>query len=650
MSKAINPPEKKETAASDGNQVDKRIPLKITLVQGDIKRLKVPIIVVGHYKGVAPINAVGVIDEALDYWIYEAGNRGMIAGDLGTLFFIPVFNNERVTAQAVLLGGMGEYGKFDYYGLCYITMNISFGISEMGVESFGGVVMGAGDGGLSLDQAVKGLLSGICDGLHHQEPERRSLKEYVLVEFKEARYQQILEILKRYESQEVIENLKIEVQEGKAKDWLAPEVEPKQTKAEAAKKRPSFEGPPPASKFVNKITITQGAGGFEFAALTDKSVIPVSNVRIQPFFTEGIAERLRKAESLTDQEKFGQLLHMYVFPEKFEKWIAEKNITVTNTSDPKARKESLTPLTLILDNTTSGLPWEMACLKDPEGKQDIYFGRHLQLSRQFRTTLSGSPGISPPVNTSLRVLIIADPATDELALKEARVEGAAVKELFKNFQKQYKDIEITIDSFIGPDECNPIEIIRFLYDKPYDILHYTGHGMYNAAEPDLSGWVFGKNVVLSAREIFRARRVARLVFANACFTSVVTSDNRIRVSKNYKPEMEKNTKGRWRAKGGSYDWRPAEETNRSLAGLAEAFFERGVENYIGAGWRVYDDSAQAFAKVFYEKVMEGEFLGDALAEARNEIYDDDSSSWGAYQHYGQPNTRMIPLTIKRKKR
>ncbi|MGA9997643.1 MAG: CHAT domain-containing protein, partial [Pyrinomonadaceae bacterium] len=606
------------------------------------------------YKGVAPINAVGAIDKALDYWISEAGNRGMISGDLGTLFFVPTFNNNRVAAKAVLLGGMGEYGKFDYYGLCYMVMNIAFGISQMKLKQFASVLMGAGDGNLSLEQAIKGLLSGICDGLHHQLPGDRTLEEYILVELKDESYQEILKVLQRYASQNVIENLKIEVREGDEKEWLAPEIKPEQTKAESDKKQPSFEGPPPASKFVNKITITQGAGGFEFAAMTDKSVIPVSNVRIQPFFTESIAERLRRSDSLKDQKEFGELLHMYVFPEKFEKWVADKKITVTNTARPAEGTVSLTPLTLILDNTTAALPWEMACMKDPDGNnQDIYFGRHLQLSRQFRTTLSGSPGISPPVNTSLRILIIADPAPPEskLNLKGAREEGAMVKELFESFKEKYKGVlDIEIDSFIGSDECNPIEIIRRLYHKPYDILHYTGHGMYNAAEPDLSGWVFGPKIILSAREIFRARRVARLVFANACFTSVVTSDNRIKIGRNYKPSKKKNGKVETLAKDANGDWRPAEETNRSLAGLAEAFFERGVENYIGAGWKVHDDSAPTFAKAFYEKIMEGEFLGDALAEARNKIYDDDTSDWGAYQHYGQPNTRMVPLTLKRKKR
>jgi CHAT domain-containing protein len=103
-----------------------------------------------------------------------------------------------------------------------------------------------------------------------------------------------------------------------------------------------------------------------------------------------------------------------------------------------------------------------------------------------------------------------------------------------------------------------------------------------------------------------------LVFANACFSAVVREGKAI----------------------------SADEMNRQLAGLAEAFFERGVQNYIGAGWPVEDIPAVEFARVFYEKALTGETLGDALSEARRSILY-DGSTWGAYQHYGQVNAKLV---------
>jgi hypothetical protein len=253
----------------------------------------------------------------------------------------------------------------------------------------------------------------------------------------------------------------------------------------------------------------------------------------------------------------------------------------------------------------------MACFGNKDRRK--YFGPHLKLTRQFRTMLSGVPGIAPPINKSLRVLVIADPSKD-LPLQGAADEGTRVKEIIEECKKRLEgQIEIEIESRIGPRECKAVEILALILNQTWDIVHYSGHGIFNSDKPDESGWVFAPGVTLSAREIFRARQVPRLVFANACFSAVCNP-------------------------GG--DPPRAEETNRKLAGLAEAFFERGVQNYIGTGWAVDDAAALQFAEVFYEQAMMGKLLGEALAEARLKIFD-LGSTWGAYQHYGQSNARVV---------
>ena len=67
-------------------------------------------------------------------WITQAGERGMIGGNLGELFFIPV-TQKQITADSILLGGMGEYGQFSYDDLRYMVMNIGYAISALRVES-----------------------------------------------------------------------------------------------------------------------------------------------------------------------------------------------------------------------------------------------------------------------------------------------------------------------------------------------------------------------------------------------------------------------------------------------------------------------------------------------------------------------------------
>ena len=148
----------------------------------------------------------------------------------------------------------------------------------------------------------------------------------------------------------------------------------------------------------------------------------------------------------------------------------------------------------------------------------------------------------------------------------------------------------------------------------FDIVHYAGHGDYNAAEPDSTGWVFGMNTVLTARDIFRARKVPRLVFANACFSGVVRDG----------PAFSRD------------------EMAPALATIAQAFFERGVPNYVGSGWPVDDAQALTMADRFYREMIQRKSIGDALYTARKALFDEAiESTWGAYQHYGDPNDTIL---------
>jgi pimeloyl-ACP methyl ester carboxylesterase len=76
--------------------------LHIEVVHGDITKTPAPVVVVGHYKGLALSNksahtggALEALDEALNGWIREAARFSMIGGELGQLFFIPAARTEK---------------------------------------------------------------------------------------------------------------------------------------------------------------------------------------------------------------------------------------------------------------------------------------------------------------------------------------------------------------------------------------------------------------------------------------------------------------------------------------------------------------------------------------------------------------------------
>jgi pimeloyl-ACP methyl ester carboxylesterase len=581
-----------------------RTKLHIEVLNADVRQAEAPVIAVGHYKGVAPIRAVGALDEALGYWISQAGQHNMIGAELGQLFFIPVRHNQ-LKAEAVLLAGMGDEGKFSRFDLRYLMLNVSYAVSALEVESFACVLVGAGTGGLKEEDALRGMLFGLCDALHRL-PRGQRLSRLIIVELDDNRYQSIYKTLNIIKTEDSAKNLDITISQRVLPKLKAKDVDQAERPQDL-----------PEAKFGPRMTIARDSQGdiFEFSALTEKAIIPVREVEIQAFFTDGIADRLMASNNRDEQLKFGRLLHTSLIPEDFQ--------PVLDTDKP---------LTLIVDQTTASIPWEMGCFNTPAGPS--FFGPHLKVTRQFRTLLSSAAGgISPQLNETLRVLVIADPAPEsDLQLPGAREEGRAVVQALGQIKQDW-GLDIEVVDCIGSSECDPVEMLALILNGGFDVLHYAGHGFFDEKNPARGGWVFGQDVTLSAREIFRARQVPRMVFANACFSAVVN-------------------KGKTMS---------AKNLNRNLAGIAEAFFERGVQNYVGSGWPVQDDLALTFATTFYKNALVGrsetdnraededaapKSLAESIAVARLAILH-DGSTWGAYQHYGDPNDLLMPRPRKK---
>ena len=573
-------------AKTSGGRMKKRpaeapISLNIEVVHGDIRDIKVPAVVAGHYRGVPPVRAVGALDQALEFWISKAVKRGMIGGGLGEVFLIPN-THKSLAANTVILAGMGEYGRFNREDLELLFANVTYAVTALEWREFATVVVGSGEGNLSLEQAIEGMLEGVGSALRRLGGHGH-FETLHIVEYDKDRSQ-------------VIQKLLDTVAQNQNDGWNLHVTKRKLPKR--AHRKPTSQPANVDTMEGSRITIERDRDIFRFSAITRQAVIPVREMTIQSSYAEGAAELLKESRTLEDQHKYGKLLHTYLMPEDFQDMI------------------DMTPLTLIVDRSTAAFPWEMAAF-ERHGKI-IFYGPGRQLTRQFRTTLSGAPGlIAPPFQNRLRVLVIADPAPEaDLQLPGAREEGRAVVRILQSM-KEERSLDITIEQRIGANECDPVELLALILSEEFDLIHYSGHGDFDEKNPAKSGWIFGKENVLSARDIFRARRVPRLIFANACFSGVIRSGNPFTL----------------------------QESNRNLAGLAQAFFERGVQNYIGTGWPVDDAAALEFAKVFYREALSGNELGSSLSKAREAILT-SGSTWGAYQHYGQATAKLIAMSEK----
>jgi CHAT domain-containing protein len=584
-SRAVTDSAQVKTSAKQMKQKPTQIPLslKVEVVHGDIRDIEAPAVVAGHYRGVPPVRAVGALDEALDFWISKAVKRGIIGGGLGEVFLIPN-THKSLAADNVILAGMGEYGRFNREDVDLLFANVTYGVTALGWREFATVVVGSGEGNLSLEQAIVGMLAGVGSALRRLKGQGQGQLETLrIVEKDKIRFKTIHTLLERITSNQE-GGLKLKVTPREVRERTQRQTKPQPERFD------QMEG--------SRVTIERDRDLFRFSAITKQAVIPVREVTINSSYAEGAAELLKESRTLEEQYKYGKLLHSYLMPNDFQDMI------------------DMTPLTLIVDRSTATFPWEMAAF-ERHGKV-VFYGPGRHMTRQFRTTLSGAPGlVAARMPNRLRVLVIADPAPEAaLQLPGAREEGRAVVNILREMKEQ-QGLDITIEQRIGANECDPVELLAMILSEEFDLIHYSGHGDFDEKNPAKSGWIFGKENILSAREIFRARRVPRLIFANACFSGVIRSGQPFTL----------------------------QESNRSLAGLAQAFFERGVQNYIGTGWPVDDAAALEFAKVFYREALSGNELGSSLSKAREAILT-SGSTWGAYQHYGQATAKLIALSGK----
>jgi CHAT domain-containing protein len=228
--------------------------------------------------------------------------------------------------------------------------------------------------------------------------------------------------------------------------------------------------------------------------------------------------------------------------------------------------------------------------------------------------LAPPPEPPPPVGKTLRVLLVAD-GCREHPLPGAQKEAENLLQLFERVTNNPTGNRVEVTALVGPAQATPLDVLLHLSENPpFDMVHYAGHCFFNQQHPEKSGFLFTGGNVLTANDLERIDRTPKFIFANACESGVLPS-------------------------------RPDLSSPQLPAAFAEAFFKKGVANYIWTAWPVGDDAALQFSLELYKYL-----LGDGTAPleiyqamklARQKIV--ASNTWGAYQHYGNPNFRLMRL-------
>ncbi|MEB3157712.1 MAG: CHAT domain-containing protein, partial [Cyanobacteriota bacterium] len=162
-----------------------------------------------------------------------------------------------------------------------------------------------------------------------------------------------------------------------------------------------------------------------------------------------------------------------------------------------------------------------------------------------------------------------------------------------------------------------LDIVNKLYRSLYRVVHIAAHGVFEQKTSDggsRSGVVLSDGLLITAAEIEAMETVPDLVFLNCCHLGTVK--------------------------------REAVAFNRLAASVAGQLIDMGVRAVVACGWAVDDAAALAFAEAFYTAMLQGAPFGRAVFRARQAAYAtrSNSTTWGAYQAYGDPDYQLEELT------
>ena len=639
------------------------------MIWGDVTRVEGDVYTVGHYEGVEPQRAELALDRLVSgvsddmepnprgLVITQHSRRGMLRGAVGGVSFFPS------PAGLVAVAGMGRPGTFDRGALRQLARSLMLAITALpDVRTVCSVLIGSGEGTLTVADAVRGLIAGVGEAVEELRPDE-AFPAIKIVERERGRAEEIHDVLTTVAA-ELLDMQKqgrrvsalIDVR-GKLKTAPSGTVSLEDSIALLAQGAVDATGEPGGEAHVQELlaraSTTRKVRGLALAELRRAGGSATLGLRVSrapdsssedgavriSFWIDGpaiktaaihsaatVAERLITVGSDVVDELVAQmtdpraedvamlcrLLHRLLVPTEFRDVLHAG------------------PLVFEVDRAMARVHWEMLAAAPRDDGRQVPLAVSAPLARQIRTQYSPAPLPPRHPRARLRALVIGDPGDPGKGqdLPGARREALRVVELLR---ERNVEVEARIGAPGVPREgalgdiraADRLEVLGLLLDGGFDILHYAGHGDFDPSDPRRAGWLFATGL-LTAGEIGRIEHVPSVVVANACLSA----------------RTSRTMTGARRA---------GEEPSEAglLPSLADEFFHLGVRDYVGTAWEVNDIGAELFAEVFYETLLPlaggaGESLGQAVKQARTRLWDrsdDFGALWAAYQHYGDPTNR-----------
>ena len=566
-------------------------------------------VAVGHYLRVKPTGAEHDIDVAIspyyrpappagapapppdaDLLIAQLHDRGVLRGDLGAPLLLPDPRpGRKENGDLIAIAGMGPIGEFGVPELSVLARELCWALAQLGKRHLATVMIGSGAKNLSIADTVHGWLAGINRALVSAKLSNAQSLECVTFviqpwssDTEHRALFALVNALKREQAAMRLPAYNFDIQLMDLPDVSA--FKPKVTGRELAATRISID-------FDGEVC--------RYSALTDGAAIAERTFKVDPRRLLEINGRLLAATNEDERFRLGKFLLEFLFPR-----------------DLRAQLTGSAPVVLACNNDAAKMYWELAAQpgQDDEAVEADrqYLGLVRGLTRQLRTVLAPPPEPLPPVGKTLRLLLVAD-GCREHPLPGAQKEAENLLQLFERVTNNATSNRVEVTALVGPAQATPLDVLLRLSDNPpFDVVHYAGHCFFDPQHPDKSGFLFSGGNVLTANDLERIDRTPKFIFANACQSGVLPS-------------------------------RPDLSSPELPAAFAEAFFKKGVANYICTAWSVGDDAALQFAVELYTYLLgDGTTpveIYEAMKQARRKIV--DTNTWGAYQHYGNPSFRLL---------
>ncbi len=591
--------------------------LNVQVAHGSIDRLEDRPVLVGHYAGEPIAGAEAFLDWCLTKRLSEHHRLGIYPGEAGTTLYVAA---PGCGPPAALVIGLGEFGELTSstvslgveravlrWALASIEPRSDRGDAKPKSLPLASLLIGTRGGTLSPRQSMVAILRGVLRA-------RRALalaRLDRLVALDDVVFVELWADLAINAAHRLMD-LQNDAGLGRAKGEV---IRPAPTLLVTGGGRGNSLAYDEESAWWRRIVVSEeadaSARGLRFVTLGERSRAEERLVFTQgPMVDELLARAPTQASTVDDGALSNALFELLL---------------------PVALKETMfegRDLLLVVDARSGRYPWELLGrrhVSDPGSEESSWsldpLISRVRLIRQFRTP-DFREFIAPA--RSDYALVIGEPAIDDAALPPLAGARREAETVVEELERRGYSVEASVNEA-------GVEIVQKLFLREYRVLHVAAHGIYQSDQPGRSGVIIGRNAdrswsVLSAHLFKQLRTVPELVVLNCCHL------------------------GRLDQPGPAVGARV--DVGRLAASVAEALMGIGVRCVVVAGWAVDDNAASTFARHFYGRLLDGESFGAAVHEARNKVWSEhrETTTWGAYQCYGDPSFRLRLLGASREKK